>query len=179
MATLDLENVSALAGLGKQIKYDEVIHSDNEFEQIQQCKGMYCSYERTKGAFHLVKEETNNHFDELTSDEMYKYGGIIEIYADLQEQSVTQSDNGRGIPIPKLVEVFTKKHSSTKIGRKFNPFSAGQNGIGLKLIVALSDYLSVTTYNGFASKTLEFDNHQRMTGHKVKKEKTENKGTEE
>lgn len=156
--------------------YDELVYLEDEFAQIQQCKGMYISYEKTKGAFHLVKEEANNHLDELTSDELYSRGGVIDIYVDLAEQSVTQSDNGRGIPIANLVKVFTKKHSSTKIGRKKNPYSAGQNGVGLKLVVALSDYLAVTTYNGKFSKTLEF-NDCKMTEHEVKKEKKERYGT--
>ena len=109
--TLDMEAITS----NLKYEYDEVIHLENEFEQIQQCKGMYCSYERSKGAFHLVKEEANNHLDELTSDALFKRGGVIDIYVDLLEQSVTQSDDGRGIPIKDLVSVFTQKHSSTKI----------------------------------------------------------------
>lgn len=170
--TVDMEAISS----DSKYEYDEVIYLENEFAQIQQCKSMYCSYEREKGAFHLVKEEANNHLDELTSDALFTRGGVIDIYADLAEQSITQSDNGRGIPINKLVEVFTKKHSSTKIGRKKNPYSAGQNGVGLKLVVALSDYLSVTTYNGHYSKTLEF-NKCKLNEHEVVKEKKERYGT--
>lgn len=157
-------------------KDDTFVTITNEFEQIQKCVGMYISSGGTTGAIHLFKEMFNNALDECVNEN--SPANIIDVIFDTKTQQLTVSDNGRGIPFDKMVEVCTKKHSSTKIGElhKFNKKSAGCNGVGLTVTVAFSDYFSMRCNRGKETKFIEFDKCELHEG-EVEKLKKETYGT--
>lgn len=128
---------------------------DNEFTQIRSCIGMYISKKNTEGALHLIHELVNNAIDECINEHSPSDKIYVTFKQDKREFTIT--DEGRGIPIDKLVEVCTKKHSSTKfvVGEK-RKGTAGLNGVGMTVTAALTDYMSVTSYRGNVSKTIEF-----------------------
>ena len=134
------------------IKDDEYVYYKDEYDQVRKFIGMYISYRGTKAALHLFKEIFNNALDECVSKN--SPADQIDIYFDESTLRIIIEDNGRGIPFEKLREVCTKKHTTTKEGRKFNVESAGENGVGLKVTAALSDYYQVTSYRGKEYKTL-------------------------
>lgn len=146
----------------------------NEFEQIQTFIGMYISYKGTRGAIHLFKEIFNNALDECFNPN--SCGDKIEVFFDEATREIIVSDNGRGIPFEKMIDVCTKKHTSTKIHREYNKYSTGQNGVGITIAVALSDYFSMTCNRGLESKTIEFTDCT-MKENQVKKNKSEKYGT--
>lgn len=143
------------------IKDDEYVYYENEYEQVRKFIGMYISYRGTKAAMHLFKEIFNNALDECVSKN--SPADHIDIYYDEETTRIIIEDNGRGIPFDKLKEVCTKKHTTTKEGRKFNVESAGENGVGLKVTAALSDYYKVTSYRGDESKSLIVNNGKDIT----------------
>ena len=157
-------------------KDDQFVTITNEFEQIQKCVGMYISSGGTTGAIHLFKEMFNNALDECVNEN--SPANRIDVIFDTKTQQITVSDNGRGIPFDKMVEVCTKKHSSTKIGElhKFNKKSAGCNGVGLTVTVAFSSYFSMRCNRGKETKFIEFINCDLNEG-KVEKLKQETYGT--
>lgn len=157
-----------------KFKDDEYVQLQNEFEQIQQCIGMYISYTGKKAALHLFKEIFNNALDECVNKN--SPANRVEVYFDEDTQEIIISDNGRGIPFDLMKTVCTKKHTSTKFGRKFNVESAGENGVGLKVTAALSTYFMMVSYRGNESKTLEFVEGS-LKEYPIKKEKKTRFGT--
>lgn len=137
-------------------KDDEFVRIKDEFKEIQECIGMYISYEETEGAIHLFKEIFNNATDECINEN--SPGNKIDVLFDENTGEIIVSDNGRGFQFDKMVMACTEKHTSTKFkaNRAANKHSSGQNGVGLTITTALSDYLIMTAYRGFESKTIEF-----------------------
>ena len=154
---------------------DEYVAIDNEFEQIRKALGMYISKLGTDGALHLIKELTNNEIDESVNPEaLSKHFDII---FDEIEQSFSVTDYSRGIPFDKMVDVCTKKHTSTKFIREGEKMKdqCGRNGVGLVVTAACSSYFSMTSYRGDQSKTIEFFNGE-MKEHKPVKLKKQQTG---
>ena len=163
--------------LNIEFKDDKFVQIDDEFEQIQTFTGMYMSATGEHGALHMAKEVINNSIDELTNPECASIENKkIDIMVDETSNEYIIADNGRGVPFDVIVPSLTKKHGSTKIGRTVNRYSAGQNGIGLKLTVALSDYFSMVTYRGNEYKIVEF-NQCNINEHAPEKNKKNKHGT--
>lgn len=152
---------------------DEYVQLSDEFEQIRTCIGMYISYRGTKAAIHLFKEIFNNALDECVNPN--SPADIVKVYFDEALGEIMISDNGRGIPFEVMKATITEKHTSTKFGRKFNVDSAGENGVGLKVTAALSDYFEATSFRCKESKTIIFRDGV-MEEPSIKKEKKETHG---
>lgn len=133
---------------------DNYQHIENELEQIQKCPGMYISSKGTEGAFHLLKEIAGNSFDEANN--ICSPCDRVDIYIDEGSQHMIVEDNGRGIPFSEMVNVLTKKHTSTKYERAHNRYSAGCFGVGLKVANAFSHILSVESFREGQSKLVKF-----------------------
>lgn len=133
---------------------DQYQHIENELEQIQKCPGMYISSKGTEGAFHLLKEIAGNSFDEANN--ICSPCDRVNIYIDEGSQHMIVEDNGRGIPFTEMVNVLTKKHTSTKYERAHNRYSAGCFGVGLKVVNAFSHILSVESFREGQSKLVKF-----------------------
>ena len=140
-----------------EFKDDEFRVLETSIEAIQTCPGMYLAGEHIDE--HPLKELTNNALDECINPQSPGNKITVLINENTHEQIVT--DNGRGLPHEKMVEACTKNHASTKFGRVYNKWSAGQNGVGLKVCVATSSYLSMESTrridNQTISKTIEFN----------------------
>ena len=137
----------------QKYKDDEYFHITDEYEQVRKFIGMYISYRGTKAAIHLFKEIFNNALDECVNKD--SPANKINIYYDANIGMIDIIDNGRGIKFEKLKEFCTQKHTTTKLDRKFNVESAGENGVGLKVTAALSTYFKATSYRGGKAKYLE------------------------
>ena len=122
------------------IKDDVYMEIDNEFDQIRTALGMYISKLGTEGALHLIKECVNNEFDECVNPEAL--ATHFDIIFDENEQSFSAIDYSRGIPFEKMVNVCSKKHSSTKFIRKGEKMKdqCGRNG---KQIYAVIKFLEL------------------------------------
>lgn len=158
-----------------EFKDDKYIVLGDDFKEIQTCTGMYLGGVGNAGALQMVKELFNNALDECANIES-PANKITVIYNE-NTCEVVIDDNGRGIPFDNLREVCTKKHSSTKfIGegdRSNNKYSAGMNGVGLKVVAALSDYFAVTSSRGKEEKTIEIIDSQIKEYDAVKTKKNQ------
>lgn len=110
------------------IQDDKYVAIDDEFEQIRTSLGMYISKTGTDGARHIIKEMTNNEFDEAVNPAALDTH--FDVVFDEVEQSYSTMDYSRGIPFDMLVDVCTKKHTSTKFVRKDKKMKeqCGRNG---------------------------------------------------
>src|SRR6201996_5533701 len=121
-------------------------------EPVRRRPGMYIGGTDERALHHLVAEVLDNSMDEAVA------GHADRIEVSLAADSiVTVRDNGRGIPIdphPKfknqsaLEVILTTLHSGGKFSGKVYQTSGGLHGVGLSVVNALSDDLTVEVARG-------------------------------
>lgn len=152
------------------IDHSQIVHDDdvivltNEFDQIRQCTGMYIGVGETEGVIHLCNEVMTNSIDEAVNPEVIKagYGEKIEFYFDEKTCRFTIVDNGRGMPLEKMMELVGRKHAGTKFRKitSANRYSGGQNGVGITVTAALSDQFSVQCWRNGQTRALHVEGNE-------------------
>jgi len=112
-------------------------------EPVRKRPGMYIGGTDERALHHLASEVLDNSMDEAVAG--YATRIEIDVHAD---NSITISDNGRGIPVdnhPKypgksaLEVILTTLHSGGKFSGKVYQTSGGLHGVGISVVNALSD----------------------------------------
>lgn len=137
---------------------DKIKTIKNDIERVRARASMYISYLGERGALHLVKEVVNNAVDEASSDK--SPCDTIDIIFNEKDNQVTVIDNGRGIPFDKVSEVCTILHSGSNLTKanetEFVSQKAGENGVGLTAVNALSEHLTFIIYREGKKGTFQF-----------------------
>ncbi len=116
-------------------------------EPVRRHPGMFIGGTDEQAMHHLVAETLDNAMDEAVAG----HASRIDLHLAV-DQTVTVSDNGRGIPIdphPKfktksaLEVIMTTLHSGGKFGGDVYRTSGGLHGVGISVVNALSDRLSI------------------------------------
>ncbi|HZL59956.1 MAG TPA: DNA topoisomerase IV subunit B [Stellaceae bacterium] len=138
------ENAPAKRGAGYSAKDIEVLEG---LEPVRRRPGMYIGGTDERAMHHLVSEALDNAMDEAVAGHASRIE--IELHAD---GSCAVGDNGRGIPVdphPKfrtksaLEVILTMLHSGGKFGGNAYKTSGGLHGVGISVVNALSDKLTV------------------------------------
>jgi topoisomerase IV subunit B len=138
------DNLARSATSGYSAKDIEVLEG---LEPVRRRPGMYIGGTDERALHHLSAEVLDNAMDEAVA------GHASRIEVELHKDgSVQIRDNGRGIPVdphPKFPKqsaleiILTKLHSGGKFGGDVYKTSGGLHGVGLSVVNALSDELSI------------------------------------
>jgi len=134
---------------------DEIRELKDFQEAVRTRPGMYIGPIGNPGLLNCCREIYQNAIDQIVDQS--GPGNWFSFTYDERTLEVTCEDNGRGLPFDNILKLFTKAHVGKNFDRKLGEYPAGMNGVGAKVVNALSTVMIVESYryDGTAAK-LEF-----------------------
>lgn len=143
--------------------------------------GMYIGTTGSRGLHHLVYEVVDNAVDEALAGHCSRIAVVLH-----GDGSVSVRDNGRGIPIDvhpstgksALETVMTVLHAGGKFGGGGYKVSGGLHGVGVSVVNALSEWLTVQVWRGGHVYVMDFQRGVAQGGLRKEVGEKDLKGTQ-
>ena len=126
--------------------YGERIETLQDFVTAVKLRySMYLGAAHAPGFLHMIREIFQNSIDQLVDDRS-PCDHIYISYSMIGELQIMVSDNGLGLPKDDMVRILTTQHTSQNYTKKKGEYSSGMNGVGAKVVNALSTYFIAESY---------------------------------
>lgn len=142
-------------------QYDEsAIGELEDIDHMRLRPSAYIPNTGNKGIFTIIREIVDNSVDELSVVGSGLIHVIMFVNKDQSNFEVVVYDTGRGVPIGKMISVFSSSKVSGKFSTDHYQFSGGLFGFGSTVCLALSSWFrAISMKNGdIGDTTMRYDN---------------------
>lgn len=156
-----------MANMPKQVDmkdYEENIRNyentlvkiDNFIEGVRTLPGFYIGATGNIGWLACIREIFQNAIDEMKRE--YSPCHYVKVQFDERTQQAIIDDTGRGIPLGKIIEIYTSERMSSNYHKKAgDSYTSGTHGVGSGVALALSKYFEVNSYVLGKARQVQFD----------------------
>lgn len=141
--------------------------------------GMYIGPIGNDGFLNMIREIFQNSIDQIVDPT--SPCEWFSLFYDERTMEVVIKDNGLGFPFKDIIRMLTTQHTSKNFEKKPGEYASGMNGVGAKVVNALSETFVVESYHysGKAVKVefskgypktqepVEIDNKSKIQGSEV------------
>ena len=169
MAVLSKEQIASIDNYSNEIKTLKDFVS-----AVRKRPGMYLGPISNKGLLNMMREIFQNCIDQILDPT--SPANWFSFFYDERTLEIIVEDNGKGFPFNDIVRILTSQHTSKNFEKKLGDYSSGMNGVGSKIVNALSERFTAESfrYDGTAVK-VDFVKGYPKTNEPVKISNKENK----
>ena len=141
--------------MGEKLNQEMMESIDNYGSRIRTLKdfvtavrtrpGMYIGPIGNAGFLNMIREIFQNCIDQIMDSE--SPCNWFSLSYDERTNEIICQDNGLGFPFNDIIRILTTQHTSKNFDKKKGEYSSGMNGVGAKIVNALSEVFIVESYH--------------------------------